>query len=73
MSGFSVGNVVRRRWTAIVTVIVVAVVGFSTYRLHGIFGSNNIVSRPPWPPSTTSTKTPNPSASTICHCRGRAP
>jgi hypothetical protein len=30
----------------IVAVIVVAVTGFSVYRLHGIFGSNNTVSRP---------------------------
>jgi hypothetical protein len=43
---FSIGGVVRRRWTAIVAVIVVAVAGFAIYRLHGIFGSNNAVSRP---------------------------
>jgi hypothetical protein len=42
----SVGSLVRRRWTVIVAVIVVAAVGFSVYRLHGIFGSNNTVSRP---------------------------
>ncbi len=30
----------------IVAVVVVAVVGFGMYRLHGIFGSNNVVSRP---------------------------
>jgi hypothetical protein len=42
----SVGSLVRRRWTVIVAVIVVATVGFSVYRLHGIFGSNNTVSRP---------------------------
>lgn len=46
MSGFSVGSLVRRRWTVIVAVIVVAIVAFSVYRLHGIFGSNNEVSRP---------------------------
>ncbi len=45
MGGFSVGKVVRRRWAAIVTVIVVAVVGFSIYRLHGIFGSDNVISK----------------------------
>ncbi|SEH53826.1 membrane protein [Mycolicibacterium rutilum] len=45
MSGFSVGKLVRRRWTAIVAIIVVAIVGFSIHRLHGIFGSNNVVSR----------------------------
>ena len=46
MQKFSVGNLVRRRWTVIVTVLVVAVVAFSVVRLHGIFGSNNTVSRP---------------------------
>lgn len=42
----SLGRFVRRRWTVIVTVIVLAIVSFSVYRLHGIFGSNNVVSRP---------------------------
>ncbi len=46
MSRVSVGSVVRRQWTVIVTVAVVAIVGFSVYRLHGIFGSTNTVSRP---------------------------
>lgn len=30
----------------IVTVLVVAIVSFAVYRLHGIFGSDNAVSRP---------------------------
>lgn len=46
MSRVSVGRAVRQRWTIIVTVVVVAIVGFSVYRLHGIFGSTNTVSRP---------------------------
>ncbi|GJF11747.1 putative membrane protein, MmpS [Mycolicibacterium cyprinidarum] len=46
MSGFSVGRLLRRRWIVVVTVVVVAIVSFSVYRLHGIFGSNNAVSRP---------------------------
>ncbi len=46
MSGFSVGNLVRRQWTVVVAVIVVAIVAFSITRLHGIFGSDNVVSRP---------------------------
>ena len=46
MKRISIGSLIRRRWTVIVTVIVVAVTGFSVYRLHGIFGSNNVVSRP---------------------------
>jgi hypothetical protein len=42
----SVGRFVRRRWTVLVAVVVVAVVGFSIFRLHGIFGSNNVVAKP---------------------------
>ena len=37
------------------------------------FCSKSSVHLDPWLPSTTSTRMPNPSASTICHCRGRAP
>jgi hypothetical protein len=43
---FSVGRLLRRRWTVVVAVIVIALVGFAVYRLHGIFGSNNPASRP---------------------------
>ena len=46
MSKLSVGNLIRRRWTVIVAVLVVAVVAFSVHRLHAIFGSDNTVSRP---------------------------
>ena len=46
MSSWSVGSFVRRRWTVVVAVVVVAVVSFTVYRLHGIFGSNNVISRP---------------------------
>ena len=46
MSGFSVEKLVRRHWTILVAVIVVAVVSFAVYRLNGIFGSDNAVSRP---------------------------
>ncbi len=46
MSGFSVSRLVRRQWTAIVAILVVAIVGFSISRLHGIFGSDNVVSKP---------------------------
>ncbi len=46
MKGFSIGSVIRRRWTVIVTVLVVAVAGFGVDRLHGIFGSTDVVS---WP------------------------
>lgn len=30
----------------VVAIVVIALVGFTVYRLHGIFGSNNTVSRP---------------------------
>jgi len=36
---------VRRQWIAIVAVVVVALVTFTVSRLHGIFGSDNEVSR----------------------------
>ncbi len=46
MQRFSVNGLVRRHWTVIVAVVVVALVAFTVYRLHGIFGSDNEVSRP---------------------------
>lgn len=46
MKSISIGNLVRKRWTVIVAVIVVALASFGVYRLHGIFGSNDVVS---WP------------------------
>jgi hypothetical protein len=46
VSGISVGRLARRHWTSIVAVVVVAVVAFAVFRLHGIFGSDNEVSRP---------------------------
>ncbi|MDH6199114.1 hypothetical protein M2272_005782 [Mycobacterium frederiksbergense] len=46
MSGFSVSSLVKRWWTIVVTVIVLSIVSFSVYRLHGIFGSHNVLSRP---------------------------
>jgi hypothetical protein len=42
----SIGGIVRRRWMVLVAVLVVAVTAFSVYRLNGIFGTNNTVSRP---------------------------
>jgi hypothetical protein len=46
VSRVSIGGLVRRRWTVIVAVVVVGLVTFSVYRLHGIFGSDNAVTRP---------------------------
>jgi hypothetical protein len=42
----SIGRLVRKRWAVIVAVVVVAIASFGVYRLHGIFGSNDVVS---WP------------------------
>jgi hypothetical protein len=44
VKGISVGGLVRRWWVVLVTVVVVAVAGFSVYRLQGIFGSDNSAS-----------------------------
>jgi len=42
----SIGRLVRKRWAVIVAAVVVAIASFGVYRLHGIFGSNDVVS---WP------------------------
>jgi hypothetical protein len=44
VQGISVSSLVRRWWIVLVTVAVVAIAGFSVYRLHGIFGSHNSAS-----------------------------
>ena len=46
MGGSSVGRLLRRQWTIVVAVVVVALVTFSVLRLHGIFGSHDDTSRP---------------------------
>ena len=46
VSKLSIGRVLRRQWTIVVAVVVVGLVVFSVTRLHGIFGSDNQVSRP---------------------------
>ena len=40
MKTISIVSRVRRDWMLLVAVVVVAVAGFSVYRLHGIFGSD---------------------------------
>ncbi|WP_431235986.1 MmpS family transport accessory protein (plasmid) [Mycolicibacterium psychrotolerans] len=45
MSRISVSTIARRQWTTIVAILVIALVAFTVYRLHGIFGSNNEISR----------------------------
>lgn len=46
VSRVSVSRVARRQWIAIVAILVVALVAFTVSRLHGVFGSNNEISRP---------------------------
>lgn len=46
MSNISLSRLVRRQWITIVAIVVVALVAFTVSRLHGIFGSDNEVSRP---------------------------
>ena len=46
VSKLSIGRVLKRQWTVIVALVVVGLVVFSVTRLHGIFGSDNQVSRP---------------------------
>lgn len=46
MKKFSVSKFALRQWIAIVAILVVALVGFTVSRLHGIFGSDNEISRP---------------------------
>ncbi|MCV7252911.1 MULTISPECIES: MmpS family transport accessory protein [Mycobacteriaceae] len=45
MSGFSVAALAKRQWIAIVSIVVIALVAFTVTRLHGVFGSDNEVSR----------------------------
>lgn len=42
----SIGRLLAKRWTLLVAVLVVAVAGFAVYRLHGIFGSQDVTSTP---------------------------
>jgi Mycobacterium membrane protein len=37
----SIGSLVKRGWMLLVALAVVAVAGFTVYRLHGVFGSHN--------------------------------
>ncbi|HNM84817.1 MAG TPA: MmpS family transport accessory protein [Mycobacterium sp.] len=46
MSRTSIGRPLRRRWMFLVAAVVVAVAGFTVYRLHGIFASEDVTSTP---------------------------
>ncbi len=39
MNKISIGSLITRNWMVLVTVVVVAIAGFSVYRLRSIFGS----------------------------------
>ena len=42
----SLSRELRRRWTIVVAVVVIAIVGFAVLRLQGIFGSHDQLSAP---------------------------
>jgi hypothetical protein len=44
VSRISIGRPLKRGWMLLIAVAVVAVAGFSVYRLHAIFGSHNTTS-----------------------------
>jgi hypothetical protein len=46
MPRFSLGSRLMRRWMLLVAVFVVALAGFTVYRLNGIFGSKDVTSTP---------------------------
>jgi Mycobacterium membrane protein len=46
MQRFSVGRLLGRRWMLVVAAAVLALTGFTVYRLHGIFASHDVTSTP---------------------------
>ncbi|QLL07021.1 MmpS family transport accessory protein [Mycobacterium vicinigordonae] len=46
MQRFSLGRRLSRRWLLVVAIAVLAVAGFTVYRLHGIFASQDVTSTP---------------------------
>jgi Mycobacterium membrane protein len=46
---FSLGRRLSRRWLPVVTVVVIALAGFTVYRLHGVFASQDVTSTPRGP------------------------
>ncbi|MBU9765346.1 transport acessory protein MmpS [Mycobacterium sp. TNTM28] len=46
MQRVSIARRLGRRWTLVVAVVVVAVAAFVVYRLHGVFGSEDVTSTP---------------------------
>ncbi|MCP2625255.1 MmpS family protein [Mycolicibacterium smegmatis] len=46
MQRFSVGGRLRQRWMFLVAIVVIVVAGFTVYRLHGVFASQDVTSTP---------------------------
>jgi hypothetical protein len=46
MPRFSIRGGLRRRWMPLVAIVVVLLAGFTVYRLHGIFASQDVTSTP---------------------------
>lgn len=46
MQRFSLGRRLSRRWMLVVAVVVLALAGFTVYRLHGVFASQDVTSTP---------------------------
>ena len=46
MQRVSISRRLSQRWMVLVAVAVIAVAGFAVYRLHGIFGSEDVMSTP---------------------------
>jgi hypothetical protein len=46
MQRISIGRRLSQRWMLLVAVIVLAVAGFTVYRLHGVFAAHDVTSTP---------------------------
>ncbi|MEZ0049091.1 hypothetical protein ABIA30_000081 [Mycobacterium sp. MAA66] len=46
MQRVSIGRRLSRRWMLLVAAVVIALAGFTVYRLHGIFASHDVTSTP---------------------------
>lgn len=49
MQRLSLGRRLSRRWLLVVTVVVIALAGFTVFRLHGVFASQDVTSTPRGP------------------------
>lgn len=46
MQRFSIGRQLSRQWMLVVAALVIAVAGYTVFRLHGIFASQDVTSTP---------------------------